>query len=186
MKGVDFDLGDGLRLRHLRRDDVAAVTRLVGDRRVWLNLRDVVPHPYTLRDGADFVGRMVASTDPEAVAIELDGDLAGVIGVHPNTDVHRYVAELGYWLGPPFWGRGVATRCVRAITAHVFATTELLRIEAHVFSSNPASSRVVEKAGFTLEGTLRASVVKDGRVLDRHMWAMVRPGALPETWPPAP
>lgn len=183
MKGVDMDLGDGLRLRHLRRDDAAAVTRLVSDRRVWLNLRDVVPHPYTQQHGRDFVDRQVSSDDPDAVAIVLDGELVGLVGAHPMVDVHRYVAEVGYWLGVPYWGQGIATRALRAVVDHVFATTELLRLEAHVFSSNPASARVVQKAGFTLEGVLRASVVKDGRVLDRMMWAKLRPGDLPDTWP---
>lgn len=178
-----MDLGD-VRVRALRLSDAKPMAALANNRAIWRNLRDVVPHPYSVSDGRDFVRSQLERDVPEAFAIEVEGQLAGAIGLHRAQDVHRYSAELGYWLGEPFWGRGIATRCVRALTDAALAESDLLRIEAHVFSWNPASARVLEKAGFHHEGVHRASVVKDGHVLDQHMWVRLR-AEMPEKWPPA-
>jgi len=78
-------------------------------------------------------------------------------------------------VGEPFWGRGIATRAVRALTEWVFATTPVVRIYAHVFEWNPASARVLEKVGFELEGRMRRSVMKEGKIIDQLMYALVRP-----------
>ena len=91
--------------------------------------------------------------------------------------MHRRSAEIGYWLGEPFWGRGIATLAVRAVTAHAFDTHDLTRVFACVFEWNPASARVLEKAGYTREATLRKSVFKDGRTIDQFLYAIVRESA---------
>ena len=103
--------------------------------------------------------------------IEIDGVAVGGIGVHPGEDVHRHTATMGYWLGEEFWGRGVMTQAVTAVTDFCFENFLLRRISAEVFANNPASARVLEKAGFTFEGCLKSDVLKDGKVLDSLLYA---------------
>ena len=100
--------------------------------------------------------------------IEIDGVAVGGIGVHPGEDVHRHTATMGYWLGEEFWGRGVMTE---AVTDFCFENFPLRRISAEVFANNPASARVLEKAGFTFEGCLKNDVLKDGKLLDSLLYA---------------
>jgi RimJ/RimL family protein N-acetyltransferase len=88
--------------------------------------------------------------------------------------VHRRSAEIGYWLGEPFWGRGIMSEAVPAFTAYAFATFDVCRLYASVFEWNPASARILEKAGYVCEGRLRKSVVKDGRTIDQLLFACVR------------
>ena len=108
-------------------------------------------------------------------AIEVEGHAAGGIGYTPHVDVERISAELGYWLGARFWRRGIVTAAVRAVTVHAFAVDpSLRRLYAVPFATNPASARVLEKAGYRLEGTLRQSALKDGRILDQWLYAIVR------------
>jgi ribosomal-protein-alanine N-acetyltransferase len=82
---------------------------------------------------------------------------------------------VGYWLGVAHWGRGIATAAVQAVSGYAFgAHPELRRLYAMPFASNPASARVLQKAGYRLEATLRENVVKDGKVLDQWMYALLR------------
>lgn len=153
-------MGPGLgttAIREWRHADAAALARLADDRDVWLGLRNLFPHPYGIGDV-----------------------LAGGIGYTRRTDVERIGAEVGYWLGRAFWGRGIATAALRLLTAHAFAADPgLRRLWAVPFVTNVASARVLEKAGYTREGTLRESAIKDGRVLDQRMYAMLRSESVP-------
>lgn len=108
-------------------------------------------------------------------AIVVEGAVAGGIGYSRRTDVERISAEVGYWLGVSYWGRGIATGAVKSLTALAFAAApELRRLYAVPYASNPASARVLEKAGWRLEGRLRESVIKDGVVLDQWLYAVLR------------
>jgi RimJ/RimL family protein N-acetyltransferase len=107
-------------------------------------------------------------------AIATPEELIGSIGFHPQEDVHRRSAELGYWLGQEYWGRGIASAAVPVVVSHAFEDFDLLRIFAYVFQGNVASEKVLEKAGFLCEGTLRQSVYKQGRVLDQKLYAVLR------------
>lgn len=141
-------------------------------------MRDAFPHPYTEADAEAFIAG-ASSGRNWAYAIEVDGEAAGGIGIHRREDVERYSAEIGYWLGEAFWGRGIATAAVQTLSQYILRNTEIFRIYAHVYAWNPASMRVLEKAGFEREAILRRSVVKDGVVLDRALYALTRdPG-----WP---
>jgi RimJ/RimL family protein N-acetyltransferase len=106
--------------------------------------------------------------------IEIDGAAVGGIGVHPGEDVHRHTATAGYWLGEEFWGRGIMTEVVTAVTDFCFENFPLRRISAEVFANNPASARVLEKAGFSFEGRLRNHVLKDGELLDSLLYARTK------------
>ncbi len=162
-------------VREWEEADAEAVAEQANDRRVWLGLRDAFPHPYGIEDGRRFITMARAMTPRTYFAIEVEGRLAGGIGYTLHSDVERIGAEVGYWLGHEFWGKGIATTALRLMTRHAFeADPELRRLYAVPYASNAASARVLEKAGYTLEGTLRQSVIKDGQVLDQWMYAIVR------------
>jgi ribosomal-protein-alanine N-acetyltransferase len=160
-------------LRPPRGADATAIARLADNPRIWRNLRDRFPSPYQLLDAETFIA---SRTDwpPRTFLIEVDGEAAGVVGFDGREDVERATMEIGYWLGEPFWGRGIATEAVRAATEYAFATFPIRRVEGVVFGWNPASARVLEKAGFSLEGRLRAAVTKDDSVTDLLVFGLVR------------
>ncbi|MDQ6885977.1 MAG: GNAT family N-acetyltransferase [Gemmatimonadota bacterium] len=161
-------------MRSWRREDAASLVTHANDRAVWLNLRDHFPHPYTPAH-ADLWLTRAAAADPETnFAIAVDDEAVGGIGFVRQADVHRRTAEVGYWLGRPHWGRGLASGAVDVLSAYAFASHELDRLFASVFSWNAASMKVLEKAGYVREGILRRSVVKDGHILDAMLYARLR------------
>lgn len=169
-------------VREWRREDAASLARLANDRRVWLNMRDAFPHPYGPQDAEAFIALATAKRPPTFLAIVAAGQVAGGIGYILHGDIERVGAEVGYWLGHEYWGRGLATASVQALTDHAFQLhPELYRLWAVPFATNPASARVLEKAGYTCEGTLRQSAIKDGRVVDQRMYAITR-----DDWKGAP
>jgi RimJ/RimL family protein N-acetyltransferase len=167
-------------VREWEEADAAAVAEQANDRRVWLGLRDAFPHPYGIEDGQRFIAMARAMTPRTYFVIEVEGRVAGGIGYTLHSDVERIGAEVGYWLGHEFWGRGIATAALRLLTAHAFqANPELRRLWAVPYATNAASARVLEKAGYTREGTLRRSAIKDGQILDQWMYAIVRELLVP-------
>jgi RimJ/RimL family protein N-acetyltransferase len=160
-------------IRPFRMSDAPSLAAHANNRKVWRNLRDLMPHPYALSDAESFIGTVLADPRPAHFAIDVDGAAVGGIGLRLRQDIERIGAELGYWLGEPFWGRGILSEAVPAFTRWALAEFDLTRIEAIVFEWNPASARVLEKAGFVLEGTLRRSAIKEGQVIDRWIYAYV-------------
>jgi RimJ/RimL family protein N-acetyltransferase len=163
-------------LRPWRPGDAGSLVRHANNREVSRNLRDSFPFPYTEADAHAWLSGRVGEAPPLNLAIEVDGEAAGGIGVHTQDDVFRRSAEIGYWLGQAHWDRGIMTEAVVAMSDYAFATLDIVRLFAGVFSSNPASARVLEKAGYQLEGRLRAAVTKDGETLDQLLYALVREG----------
>jgi [ribosomal protein S5]-alanine N-acetyltransferase len=162
-------------VREWRTQDAEELAVRANDRRVSENLRDAFPHPYGLEDARRFLEIARASVPATYFAIVAESRIAGGIGYTLHTDVERVGAEVGYWLAPAHWGRGLATAALQALTDHAFAAhPELRRLWAVPFATNAASARVLQKAGYTCEGTLRQSAVKDGRVLDQWVYAIVR------------
>ena len=161
-------------IRSWQPEDVPALVRHANNRQVWRNLRDRFPHPYTVRDAGDWIGRATAAVPETHFAIAIGDEAVGGIGLDLQTDVHRRSAELGFWLAEPYWGRGIMSEAVRAMTDFAFATFDLCRVYAEVFEWNPASMRVLEKAGYSCEGRLRKSVTKDGQTIDQVLYAIVR------------
>jgi len=170
---MELELPGG-RIRSWREGDAPSLARHADNRRIWLNVRDRFPHPYTLADAEFWVAQASAARPETQFAVEVDGQAAGGVGVFLQEDVERFSAEIGYWLGESYWGRGIATAVVRHFTDYAFEAYDLCRIYANVFAWNPASGRVLEKAGYQLEGRLRQSAVKDGQVLDGLLYASVR------------
>jgi ribosomal-protein-alanine N-acetyltransferase len=162
-------------VREWQESDVEPLAAQANDRRVWLGLRDAFPHPYGVEDARRFIAMARQKSPPTFFAVECAGRLAGGIGYTTRADVERIGAEVGYWLGPEFWGRGIATSALRLLTAQAFGShRELRRLYALPYSSNAASARVLSKAGYQCEGTLRQSAIKEGRILDQWMYAILR------------
>jgi [ribosomal protein S5]-alanine N-acetyltransferase len=162
-------------LRPWRMDDEHALVRHANNRNIWRNLFDAFPHPYGEHDAVEWISRHLGVEPVHYFAIEHAGELAGSIAIVPQDDIHARLAEIGYWIAEPFWGRGLATEAVRGICAYAFDTLpQLARIQAAVFAWNPASMRVLEKAGFEREALLRQSVWKDGALIDSLLYAKLR------------
>jgi len=161
-------------LRPFVPEDAPSLAQMANDITVWRNLRDMFPHPYTLEHARGFIQHTLGETPGSHLAIVVDGHAVGSIGLKLGTDVERISAELGYWLGAPYRGRGIMTEAIRAFTDDAFETFSLSRIFALPFGQNVASCRALEKAGFGLEGILRRSCVKDGRILDQRQYARIR------------
>lgn len=170
--------GERCRVRGWQKTDATSLVEQANNLNVAKYLRDRFPHPYTLKDAREFLKHAVSAEDPTNLAIEVDGRAVGAIGYVPGRDVERYGAELGYWLGEAYWGRGIVTDAVRLVTEHAFADMGFLRLFALPFADNPGSIRVLEKAGYEREGLLRASSVKFGQVKDQYIYARVNPA-----WP---
>ncbi len=170
-------------LRPWRVDDLESLVRNADDREVWLTLRDRFPHPYTADAGRAWLAAASAEEPPTALAIDVGGEAVGGIGVVPGADVNRHAAEIGYWLGRRWWGRGLATAAVSHFVPWVHETFGFVRLFAEVFETNPASMRVLEKCGFVREGILRAHARKDGRYLDQVVYGRVLEAIRPEAHP---
>lgn len=162
-------------IRPWRSGDEPSLARHANNRNVWRNMRDRFPHPYSIADAEEWVRIAAAEAPMRNFAIVVDGAAVGGIGFELGADVFRRSAEIGYWLGEALWGRGIMTDAVRAMTDHAFTRFDVCRIHACVFEWNPASVRVLEKAGYACEGRQRLSVTKDGRTIDSLLYAVVRP-----------
>ncbi len=161
-------------LRSWQMEDAPALAEGANNRKIWLKVRDRMPHPYSLADAETYLQRVTKDDTAHVACIEIDGKASGAIGLHPGEDVHRRTAELGYWVAEPYWGRGIATAAVRAFVEFGFTNIPLNRIYASAYANNPASVRVLEKAGFAFEGRMRKHAIKDSVVLDALLYAIVR------------
>src|SRR5204863_6085875 len=131
------------------------------------------PHPYTAADARQFIQAIAVARPPTMFAIVVEGEAVGGTGFSPGADVERYSAEVGYWLGEPFWGRGITAEAVQLLSAYAFDTCGMLRLFALPFADNEQSIRVLEKAGYTRDAILRSSSVKHGIVRDQALYARI-------------
>jgi ribosomal-protein-alanine N-acetyltransferase len=160
-------------VRSWRLGDADAIARHANNHKIWLNLRDAFPYPYTVQDAREFIKSLKDRTPETTFAISVNGEAAGSVGFVLRHDVERVSAEIGYWLAEPFWGRGIATEALVAMTEYAMATHHLTRMYALPFAWNAASCRVLEKAGYTLEARLRRSAIKNGLITDQLQYAFV-------------
>ena len=160
-------------MRSWVQDDAAALVKYANNRKIWLNVRDLFPHPYTHSDAKVWIRH--ARTQPETnFAIASKVEAIGGIGFCPQEDIYRRSAEVGYWLGEPYWGKGILTKALNVLVQYAFANFDLVRLYATVFEWNQSSARVLEKNGFKSEGRLSKSVTKDGKTIDSFLYALVR------------
>ncbi len=164
-----------LSIREWRITDKAALAENLNNPKVLNNLRDGLPYPYTEQDAEDYIKAMLSADKDStyAFAITLDDEVIGSIGVFRQDNIHSRTAEMGYYIGEPYWGNGYMTSIIRQVCAYVFENTDIIRIFAEPFAHNIASCRALEKAGFQYEGTLRSNAVKCGSIVDMKMYAQV-------------
>jgi len=170
---MEIDLGHFL-IRDWRHGDEDGLVRHANNPKIWRNVRDRFPYPYTLDDATWWINHANSEVPMTSFAIVVDGEAAGGIGFMMQEDIFRRSVEIGYWLGEAFWGRGIVTNAVRAMSEYIFANFDICRIYAGVFEWNLASMRVLEKAGFALEGRMRKAATKDGQTIDEFIYALVR------------
>ena len=156
--------------------DARDLAAALSNKKIQDNLRDGLPYPYSEQDGIDFISSMLSANEDEtfAFAITLDDKVIGSIGVFRQQNIHRQTAEMGYYIAEEYWGKGIMTDAVKQICEYVFKNSDILRIYAEPFAYNIGSCRVLEKAGFQYEGTLRNNAVKNGKVIDMKMYSLLR------------
>ena len=164
------------RIRKWELSDAKDLAAALSNKKVQDNLRDGLPYPYTEQDGKEFISAMLSADENEtfAFAITVDNMVIGSIGIFRQGNIHRQIAELGYYIAEEYWGKGIMTEAVKQICKYVFAKSDIIRIYAEPFAYNIASCRVLEKAGFQYEGTLRSNAVKNGRVIDMKMYSLLK------------
>jgi len=164
-----------IELRRFRETDAPGMAELANNEKISRNLRDGFPHPYTLQDAENFIKNCM-DQDPVCIfAIENSGEYVGNIGLMPGQDVYRKSAEIGYFIGEPYWNQGIATVAVNLITDYGFNTLSMVRIHTGIFEYNVSSQHVLEKCGFRKEGIFKKSVFKNERLWDEIRFAKINP-----------
>ena len=163
-------------IRKWKMSDAADLASAISKKKVQENLRDGLPYPYTEQDGTAYISAMLSADENEtfSFAITAEGNVIGSIGVFRQGNIHRRTAELGYYIAEEYWGKGIMTEAVKQICRYVFDKSDIVRIYAEPFAHNAASCRVLEKAGFQYEGTLRHNAVKNGNILDMKMYSLLK------------
>ncbi|MCH5250205.1 MAG: GNAT family N-acetyltransferase [Lachnospiraceae bacterium] len=164
------------KIREWRIEDSTNLAKMLNNIKIMDNLRDGLPYPYTEKDAKEFINSMLSAdkTKTYAFAITVDDVAIGSIGVFRCENIHSRTAEMGYYIGEPYWGKGYCTSAVRQVCEYIFGNTDIIRIFAEPFAYNTASCRVLEKAGFKFEGTLHSNAVKNGEIIDMNMYALIK------------
>jgi RimJ/RimL family protein N-acetyltransferase len=158
-------------LRKLKPADKTVMAQLANNKKIWDNVRDGFGHPYSEKNAEDFILRHAHSETEKVYVINCDGVFCGLVGLIFQKDVYRKTAEIGYWIGEPYWGQGIASKAVGLLVHHAFNELEMVRLYAGVFEFNLGSMRVLEKNGFQKEGISKKAVFKHGKIWDEHRYA---------------
>jgi RimJ/RimL family protein N-acetyltransferase len=168
-----IDLGEW-QVRSYKLSDLKSLVKYANNENVSMYLTDRFPHPYRAKDARRWLDYVTMHEPETNFAIASKHEVIGGIGFELKRDIYRLSAEIGYWLGEPYWGRGITTEAVKAVTDFAFDTFGLERVYAGVFESNPSSARVLEKAGYIQEGRFRRAVIKEGKIMDLLIYARLR------------
>ncbi len=165
-----------IKIRKWEMEDAHPLAGALNNKKILDNLRDGLPYPYTVADAETYISFVLNSEKDSlyAWAITADNIAIGSIGVFRKENIHQRTAEMGYYVAEPWWGKGIGTIAVKEACNYIFVNTDILRVFAEPFAFNAASCRILEKAGFVLEGTLRKNAVKNGEILDMKMYALVK------------
>lgn len=163
-------------LRPFRDGDQASLVANANNIKIFNNIRDNFPHPYTCEDANWWINAQKETDKPTiCLAIDINGDIVGAIGIILGSDIHRLTAEMGYWLGENYWGKGIVSEAVKQMVDYVFKNfPDLIRLWAAVFEYNKPSMRVLEKAGFEFEGIREKGASKNGLVIDEYVYVKFR------------
>lgn len=163
------------KLRKWSMDDAPDLAEILNNKKILNNLRDGLPFPYTQEDAYAFIEIMLDADKRTtyAFAITIDDKVVGSIGAFRKDNIHSQTAEIGYYVSESYWGKGIGTNAVKQICKYIFTNTDIIRIFAEPFAYNESSCRILEKAGFKYEGTLRKNAVKNGIILDMKMYSII-------------
>lgn len=163
-------------IRSWKVEDAGDLAAALNNKKILDNLRDGLPYPYTVEDGRAFIEAMLGDDENKTYpfAITVNDKAVGSIGVFRKDNIHCKTAEMGYYIAEPYWGQGIGTSAVKQVCNYIFEKTDIIRIFAEPFAHNVASCRVLEKAGFAYEGTLRKNAVKNGNVLDMKIYSIIK------------
>lgn len=162
------------KLRPWHQDDAEDLRKSANNKNISNCLRDGFPHPYTINDANNWLKNNLTNKNL-LLAIEVNNEAVGGIGLVYQSDVYRRGAEIGYWLSEKYWGQGIMTEAIKTIIQHTFNNSDIVRIHAGTFESNIASARVLEKTGFVLEAIHKKAVFKNGVLFDEHLYAIFNP-----------
>jgi RimJ/RimL family protein N-acetyltransferase len=166
---------DGIVLRPWSISDAPQLAVIAGNKKISDNLRDGLPFPYTLKDAQSWLSIILPENNPpKFFAITLDRQVVGSIGIVSKTDIYRKNFEIGFFISEYFWGRGIATKAIKAAVSYAFREFDIVRVYAEVFSDNLASRRALEKAGLKLEATLAKNIIKNGIIKDSCIYSVLR------------
>ena len=163
-------------LRHFKNGDQESLIENANNIKIFNNVKDTFPHPYTYADASWWIEFCKQTNKPATTfAIDIDGQVAGAVGIIVGADIQRVTAEIGYWLGENYWGKCIAVEALKQMTDHVFLHfPELERLWAAVFEYNKPSMRVLEKAGYEFEGIRKKAAIKNGMVIDEYVYVKFR------------
>lgn len=161
-------------LRPWNINDLESLVRYANNPLIAKNMTDGFPHPYKEENGKAFIEFATKDNPIHIFAIDVNGEAIGGIGVHPQNDIHKKNAELGYWLAEPFWGKGIASKAVLQLLDFAFKTYDIERVFARPFGTNIGSQKVLEKCGFILEARFEKTLFKNGEFLDELVYSVRR------------
>lgn len=164
------------KIRKWKLSDAKDLASVISNKKIQDNLRDGLPYPYTEQDATDYISAMLSEDENEtfAFAITTDNKAIGSIGAFRQKNIHKHTAEIGYYIAEEYWGKGLMTEAVKQICSYIFDKSNIVRLYAEPFSYNKASCRVLEKAGFLYEGTLRSNAIKNGKTIDMLMYSRLK------------
>jgi [ribosomal protein S5]-alanine N-acetyltransferase len=163
----------GLRPWHI--GDAARLAAIADNKDISDNLRDGLPFPYTLQDAIRWLNNILPlNYPPRYFAVIFNESIAGSMGIELKSDIYRKNAEIGYFLEPEYWHKGIMTRAIKAATSYAFREFDVIRVYAETFSDNQASAGALARAGFAHEATLRKSIIKNGIIKDACIWAVLK------------
>lgn len=148
------------------------IQKLANNHAIAVNLRDAFPYPYTIEDAVTYLDLATNGVLGYVFGIYDDDTFIGCCSLIPQNDVYRINAEIGYWIGEPYWGKGFATDAVRLAVKFAFEELNLLRVYANIYEYNIGSMRVLEKAGFKKDAIIKSSVIKEGKIIDEHLYSI--------------
>jgi RimJ/RimL family protein N-acetyltransferase len=160
------------KLRPFNLNDLDSLVENADNVEIAKFMTDAFPNPYTIEKGKAFIEMANKDNPVHIFAIAVNEKAVGGIGIHPQTDIHKKNAELGYWLGEKYWGNGIMTRAIKQMIEFGFKTYDITRIYARPFGSNIASQRILEKTGFILEARIKNNLYKNGQFDDELIYAV--------------
>jgi len=161
-------------LRDWSYDDTESLVRHADNPRIAAMMRDAFPSPYTRKDAQRFITMATGPAPDLFLAIDINGEAVGGVGIHLLDDVKHGTAEIGYWISESLWGKGIMSEAIGSLVPEAFRQYSIVRLQAGIFSNNPASMRVMEKCGFSREAVHRNAIIKKGIILDEVMYVLFR------------